>query len=95
MAAEAEKTRKLDFEEIQIPTGPRLGSVVVEVDHLEHDEAARRELSGIARELGLVITGSSDHHGLGKADNKLACETTTPEQFEQLQSLWTTAAVNA
>ena len=34
MAAEAEKTRKLDFEEIQIPPGPRLGSVVVEADHL-------------------------------------------------------------
>ena len=31
MAAEAEKTRKLDFEEIQIPPGPRLGNVVVEV----------------------------------------------------------------
>ena len=30
MAAEAEKTRKLDFEEIQIPPGPRLGNVVVE-----------------------------------------------------------------
>ena len=34
MAAEAEKTRKLDMEEIQIPPGPRLGSVVVEVNHL-------------------------------------------------------------
>ncbi len=34
MAAEAEKTRKLDFEEIQIPPGPRLGSVVVEVKNL-------------------------------------------------------------
>ena len=34
MAAEAEKTRKFDMEEIQIPPGPRLGSVVVEVDHL-------------------------------------------------------------
>jgi ATP-binding cassette ChvD family protein len=34
MAAEADKTRKLDFEEIQIPPGPRLGDVVVEVDHL-------------------------------------------------------------
>jgi ATP-binding cassette ChvD family protein len=34
MAAEAEKTRKLDFEEIQIPPGPRLGSVVVETDKL-------------------------------------------------------------
>ncbi|TFV85932.1 energy-dependent translational throttle protein EttA [Blastococcus sp. CT_GayMR20] len=34
MAAEAEKTRKLDFEEIQIPPGPRLGSVVVETKNL-------------------------------------------------------------
>jgi ATP-binding cassette ChvD family protein len=35
MAAEADKTRKLDFEEIQIPMGPRLGNIVVEVDHLK------------------------------------------------------------
>lgn len=34
MAAEAEKTRKLDFEEIQIPPGPRLGSTVIEVKDL-------------------------------------------------------------
>lgn len=30
MATEAEKTRKLDFEEIQIPPGPRLGNTVIE-----------------------------------------------------------------
>ncbi|HKG51283.1 MAG TPA: energy-dependent translational throttle protein EttA [Actinomycetales bacterium] len=34
MAAEAERTRKLDFEEIQIPAGPRLGSVVIEAADL-------------------------------------------------------------
>lgn len=34
MAIEAEKTRKMDFEEIQIPPGPRLGSVVIEADKL-------------------------------------------------------------
>jgi ATP-binding cassette ChvD family protein len=34
MAAEADKFRKLDFEEIQIPPGPRLGSVVIEAEHL-------------------------------------------------------------
>jgi ATP-binding cassette ChvD family protein len=34
MAAEADKMRKLDFEEIQIPPGPRLGSVVIEAEHL-------------------------------------------------------------
>ena len=34
MAAEADKMRKLDFEEIQIPPGPRLGNIVVDVEHL-------------------------------------------------------------
>jgi ATPase subunit of ABC transporter with duplicated ATPase domains len=34
MAAEADKTRKLDFEEIQIPPGPRLGDIVVECEKL-------------------------------------------------------------
>ena len=34
MAAEADKMRKLDFEEIQIPPGPRLGHIVVEVEKL-------------------------------------------------------------
>ncbi|MFC1419164.1 energy-dependent translational throttle protein EttA [Streptacidiphilus cavernicola] len=34
MAAEADKMRKLDFEEIQIPPGPRLGQIVVEVTNL-------------------------------------------------------------
>jgi ATP-binding cassette ChvD family protein len=35
MAVEAERSRKLDFEEIQIPAGPRLGNLVVEVSHLD------------------------------------------------------------
>lgn len=35
MAAEADKTRKLDFEEIQIPPGPRLGTVVIEAKNLK------------------------------------------------------------
>ncbi|HEX7404749.1 MAG TPA: energy-dependent translational throttle protein EttA [Candidatus Nanopelagicaceae bacterium] len=34
MAAEADKMRKLDFDEIQIPPGPRLGNIVIEVDHV-------------------------------------------------------------
>src|SRR6201999_1189250 len=34
MAAEAERSRKLDFEEIQIPAGPRLGNLVVEAENL-------------------------------------------------------------
>ncbi|MER5865297.1 energy-dependent translational throttle protein EttA [Kitasatospora sp. NPDC002040] len=34
MAAEADKMRKLDFEEIQIPPGPRLGAIVIETNNL-------------------------------------------------------------
>ena len=34
MAAEADKNRKLDFEEIQLPPGPRLGNTVVDVSDL-------------------------------------------------------------
>ncbi len=34
MAAEAERTRKLDFSEIQIPAGPRLGNKVIQAEHL-------------------------------------------------------------
>ncbi len=34
MATEAERTRKLDFEEITIPMGPRLGSIVIEANGL-------------------------------------------------------------
>ena len=36
MAAEADKMRKLDFEEIQIPPGPRLGNVVIEAVSYTH-----------------------------------------------------------
>ncbi|GAB3239571.1 energy-dependent translational throttle protein EttA [Kineosporia babensis] len=43
MAAEAERTRKLDFEEIQIPPGPRLGSLVIETNKL-HKAFGERDL---------------------------------------------------
>ncbi len=46
MANEAERTRKLDFEEIQIPPGPRLGSTVIEVSDLHKGFAERGELIG-------------------------------------------------
>lgn len=61
-----------------------LGLAGIEVDHQDHSDAAREELRGIAGELGLVITGSSDYHGLGKVDHDLGCNTTAPEQFERL-----------
>lgn len=66
MAAEAEKTRKLDFEEIQIPVGPRLGNVVVEVDHLDkgYDGRLIKDLSFSLPRNGIV--GVIGPNGVGK-----------------------------
>ncbi|MFC8527659.1 energy-dependent translational throttle protein EttA [Nocardia sp. NPDC057227] len=67
MAAEAEKTRKLDFEEIQIPAGPRLGSVVVEVEHLDKgfgDRQLIKDLSFTLPRNGIV--GVIGPNGVGK-----------------------------
>lgn len=59
------------------------GMLGVEVDHRDHDDAARHELRGIAAELGLVVTGSSDYHGAGK-DNLIGENRTDPEAFEAI-----------
>lgn len=56
----------------------------VEVDHSDHDEAARRELGALAERLRVVATGSSDYHGTGKKDHPLGLNTTTPAAFEEL-----------
>ena len=67
MAAEAEKTRKLDFEEIQIPPGPRLGSLVVEVQHLSKgfdDRLLIDDLSFTLPRNGIV--GVIGPNGVGK-----------------------------
>jgi 3',5'-nucleoside bisphosphate phosphatase len=59
------------------------GLTGIEVDHPNHDEATRAELRGLARELGLVQTGSSDYHGTNKAI-PIGAEKTDPEAFEAL-----------
>jgi len=64
-----------------------LGLAGIEVDHQDHAPADRAELRAIARDLDLVVTGSSDHHGLGKVDHDLGVNTTDPEQYERLMSL--------
>jgi ATP-binding cassette ChvD family protein len=67
MAAEAEKTRKLDFEEIQIPTGPRLGNLVVEVKNLDKGFGGRlliKDLSFTLPRNGIV--GVIGPNGVGK-----------------------------
>src|SRR5690606_10357795 len=67
MAAEAERHRKLDFEEIQIPPGPRLGNVVVEVENLRKgfdDRVLIDDLSFSLPRNGIV--GVIGPNGVGK-----------------------------
>jgi ATP-binding cassette ChvD family protein len=67
MAAEADKHRKLDFEEIQIPPGPRLGNQVVEVSDLTKSFGDRVLIDGLSFSLprnGLV--GVIGPNGVGK-----------------------------
>ena len=56
----------------------------IEVDHLDHDPGQREQLRAIAAVSGLVVTGSSDHHGTGKIDHDLGIETTAPDQLERI-----------
>ncbi|MFF7634275.1 energy-dependent translational throttle protein EttA [Kitasatospora sp. NPDC008050] len=67
MAAEADKMRKLDFEEIQIPPGPRLGSVVVEVDSLSKAFGEKVLIDGLSFTLPRNgIVGVIGPNGAGK-----------------------------
>ena len=67
MAAEAERTRKLDFEEIQIPPGPRLGSVVLEATDLRKGFDGRQLIDGLSFTLPRNgIVGVIGPNGVGK-----------------------------
>jgi len=67
MAAEAERTRKLDFEEIQIPPGPRLGNTVVEVSHLDKGFDGRQLIKDLSFSLPRNgIVGVIGPNGVGK-----------------------------
>jgi sugar phosphate isomerase/epimerase len=72
-----------------------IGLSGVEVDHQDHDAQARDELRGIARNLGLVATGSSDHHGAGKTGHDLGCNTTDPDEYARLLELAAAAAARS
>ncbi|HET7303113.1 MAG TPA: energy-dependent translational throttle protein EttA [Segeticoccus sp.] len=67
MAAEAERTKKLDFEEIQIPPGPRLGSSVIEVDDLRKGFGDRVLIDNLSFTLPRNgIVGVIGPNGVGK-----------------------------
>lgn len=56
----------------------------IEVDHETHSAQVRAQLRGIAAELDVVATGSSDYHGTMKTHHALGCNTTDPEAAARL-----------
>ncbi|MEU0970652.1 PHP domain-containing protein [Streptomyces sp. NPDC005917] len=55
----------------------------IEVDHMDHDADTRARLRGLAAELGLLVTGSSDYHGSRKTV-ALGEYTTDPEVYGEI-----------
>ncbi|MFD7231726.1 PHP domain-containing protein [Streptomyces sp. NPDC059881] len=55
----------------------------IEVDHMDHDEPTRARLRGLAADLGLLPTGSSDYHGSRKTC-RLGDYTTDPEVYGEI-----------
>jgi predicted metal-dependent phosphoesterase TrpH len=60
-----------------------LGMAGLEVDHRDNPPDDRELLRGLAAELDLLVTGSSDYHGSGK-QNRIGEHTTSPEVLEQI-----------
>ncbi|MCG3041916.1 PHP domain-containing protein [Streptomyces fenghuangensis] len=63
----------------------------VEVDHMDHDAATRERLRGMARDLGLLVTGSSDYHGSRKTC-RLGEYTTDPDVYAEIAARGSGAA---
>jgi sugar phosphate isomerase/epimerase len=59
------------------------GLAGIEVDHPDQDAGERAALRGLARDLGLAATGSSDDHGALTGD-RLGAETTAPDAYAAL-----------
>ncbi|MBQ1084079.1 MULTISPECIES: PHP domain-containing protein [unclassified Nocardiopsis] len=55
----------------------------IEADHPSHNRPQRKFWRGVAADLGVVVTGSSDDHG-ALTGHRLGCRTTAPEAFEEL-----------
>ena len=68
LAAEAERARKLDFEEINIPAGPRLGDVVLKANNLHKSFGERELFDGLTFDLPRAgIVGVVGPNGVGKS----------------------------
>ncbi|MCH8561318.1 energy-dependent translational throttle protein EttA [Nesterenkonia sp. DZ6] len=68
MAAEAERTKKLDMDEIQIPPGPRLGTQVIEAENLQKGFDDRQLIDGLSFSLPRNgIVGVIGPNGVGKS----------------------------
>ncbi|WP_293785935.1 energy-dependent translational throttle protein EttA [uncultured Aeromicrobium sp.] len=68
LAAEAERARKLDFEEINIPAGPRLGDVVLDAENLHKSFGDRELFGGLSFSLPRAgIVGVIGPNGVGKS----------------------------
>jgi len=68
MAAEAERTKKLDLDEIQIPPGPRLGTQVIEAENLQKGFDDRQLIDGLSFSLPRNgIVGVIGPNGVGKS----------------------------
>jgi predicted metal-dependent phosphoesterase TrpH len=68
-----------------------VGLLGLEVDHPDHSADERAHLRGLAADLSLITTGSSDYHGTNKTTPIGAC-TTEPEQYEALLAAGTGSA---
>lgn len=58
----------------------------LEANHPDHDPGTRAALRRLAKRLGLLVTGGSDHHGTGKKRNPLGACTTDPVVYAEIRS---------
>lgn len=86
----ASRGRLLATEQIGELVSDGLGGV--EIDHHDHRPEDRALLTGLARDLDLIVTGSSDYHG-GNKSVVLGEFVTAPEQYERIVAAATGAAV--
>ncbi len=83
MAHPLARARGRVVDDDQIAAMAAAGLAGLEVHHRDNDIDARKHLIGLAGELDLLVTGSSDYHGTGKP-NTLGENTTAPDVLEQI-----------